>query len=107
MSIRTRSGISSNASSTACSPELASSVSYPFTRSRSRKSFMFFALSSTTRIRAAATSDSPDRQREGEAAAALEGLAEGERCDLELDLTGLDLRQIQHVVDEREEMVAG
>ena len=38
--------------------------------------------------------------------AALECLIEREGCDLELDLPRLDLRQIEDVVDQREQMVA-
>ena len=39
--------------------------------------------------------------------AALERLAQRERGDLELDLPGLDLRQVEHVVDQRQQVVAG
>ena len=38
--------------------------------------------------------------------AALERLAERERGDLELDLPGLDLREVEHVVDQRQEVIA-
>ena len=37
---------------------------------------------------------------------ALERLAQRERCDLELDLTRLDLGEVEHVVDQREQVVA-
>ena len=39
--------------------------------------------------------------------AALECLTEREVGELELDLSGLDLRQVEHVVDQRQQMVAG
>ncbi len=39
--------------------------------------------------------------------AALERFAQRERGDLELDLAGLDLGQVEHVVDQRQQMVAG
>ena len=38
--------------------------------------------------------------------AAFERLAQREAGELELDLPGLDLRQVEHVVDQREQMVA-
>ena len=38
--------------------------------------------------------------------ASFEGLAQREAGDLELDLPGLDLRQVEHVVDQREQVVA-
>ena len=39
--------------------------------------------------------------------AALEGVAQRERRDLELDLACLDLREIEHVVDQRQQVVGG
>ena len=50
MSISTRSGVCSDAMSTASPPVVASSVRYPVATRTSRNSFMFFSLSSTTRI---------------------------------------------------------
>ena len=54
MSMSTRSGACSAASSTACSPVVASSVRYPVACRTSRNSFMFISLSSTTRTRSPA-----------------------------------------------------
>src|SRR6185436_20811824 len=49
MSMRTRLGACTPASSIACAPVVASSVRKPAAVSTSRTSFMFLALSSTTR----------------------------------------------------------